>query len=94
MAWVCILPSADDSLYVGHTEDLASRVRMHNEGHGGAYTAARRPVVVVYFEEFGTLREARDRERQIKRWSGKKKEALIARDSRALKGLSRSHQRH
>lgn len=91
MGWIYMLRCADDSIYVGHTEDLASRVRMHNEGHGGAYTAARRPVAVVYSEEFATLGEARNRERQIKRWSGKKKAALITRDSRTLKDLSRSH---
>ncbi len=93
MAWVYILRCADGSLYVGYTEDLASRVRVHNEGRGGAYTSARRPVVVVYAEECATLAEACDRERRIKRWSGKKKEALIARDNQTLKDLSRSHQR-
>jgi predicted GIY-YIG superfamily endonuclease len=47
----------------------------------------------VYQEEFSTLDDARKREQQIKRWSGRKKSALIAGDRTALKALSRSHQR-
>ena len=88
MPWVYILRCADASLYVGHTADLKTRERTHNEGHGGTYTAKRRPVRLIYSEEFATLEEARDRERQLKRWSGVKKEALIARNTSELKRLS------
>ena len=91
MAWVYILRCADGSLYVGHTNDLTQRERNHRDGRGGTYTAARRPVTVAYSEEHSTLAAARAREQQIKRWSGKKKEALLAGDRRLLKDLSRSH---
>jgi predicted GIY-YIG superfamily endonuclease len=47
----------------------------------------------VYQEEFPTVEVAIDREHQIKRWSGKKKEALVAYDTHTLKLLSRSHQK-
>jgi putative endonuclease len=92
VAWVYILRCSDDSLYVGSTSDLDERLRTHAEGRGGSHTAARRPVRLVYQEQFATLDDARKREHQIKRWSGRKKSALIAGDRTTLKSLSRSHQ--
>ena len=65
-------------LYTGHTENVQDRERTHNEGRGGAYTATRRPGQVVYSENASSLDNARRRERQLKRWSAQKKEALIA----------------
>jgi putative endonuclease len=74
---------------VGHTDNLEARERTHNDGRGGTFTAKRRPVRIVYSERFATLDQARDRERQLKRWSGAKKEALISQDTSELKRLSR-----
>jgi putative endonuclease len=91
--WVYILRCGDGSLYVGLTSDLDARERTHNEGRGGAYTALRRPVKVVYSEEFMTLNDARQRERQLKRWSGMKKVALIEANTPELQRLSRCRQR-
>ena len=90
MPFAYILRCADDTLYVGHTEDLASREQTHNDGKGAKYTAARRPVRMVYAEEHSSLLSAIAREQQMKRWTRKKKEALIAGDPAALKSLSRS----
>jgi len=89
MAFTYILRCADDTLYVGHTENLAAREQTHNEGKGAKYTAARRPVRMVYSEEYASAKSAIARERQLKRWSHKKKEALILNDRAALKALSR-----
>jgi predicted GIY-YIG superfamily endonuclease len=83
-----ILRCADDTLYVGHTEDLALREQTHNDGKGAKYTAARRPVRMVYGEEHASVESAIARERQLKRWSGEKKEALIRGDRAALDWLS------
>jgi putative endonuclease len=47
---------------------------------------------VVYAEEYASDLEARQRERQIKRWTSAKKEALIAGDLATLKRLSKRHQ--
>ena len=93
MPWIYILRCADASLYVGHTGDLQTRERMHNEGRGGTYTAKRTPARLLYSEEFATLEEARDRERQLKRWSGVKKKALIAANTAELKRLSGCRER-
>ena len=90
MPFAYILRCADDTLYVGHTEDLASREKTQNDGKGAKYTAARRPVRMVYAEEHSSLLSAIAREQQMKRWTRKKKEALIVGDRAALKSLSRS----
>lgn len=89
MAWVYILRCSDGSLYVGHTGDLEGRERTHNEARGGSYTAARRPVRVVYAEAAPSLEVARRRERQLKRWNRLKKEALLRNDVALLKQASR-----
>lgn len=89
MSCTYILRCADGTLYVGHTDDLAMREQTHNEGKGAKYTAGRRPVRVVYAEEHSSVESAVARERQLKRWSAKKKEALILGDRPALKSLGR-----
>ena len=87
MHWVYILRCADGSLYIGHTAEPIDREGAHNEGRGGTYTARRRPVRLVYSEPHDLLSAAIARERQLKRWTRAKKEALIAGDFGALKRL-------
>jgi predicted GIY-YIG superfamily endonuclease len=89
--FVYILLCADGSFYVGHTCNLIAREQTHNEGKGGRDTSIRRPVEIVYAEEWPTDAAALDRERQLKRWSAKKKEALIAGSLDRLHLLSRRH---
>jgi putative endonuclease len=67
---------ADGSLYTGSCNDLLTRELRHNKGEGAAYTRHRRPVKIVYHEEFATLTEARRREAQVKLWNRMKKENL------------------
>ena len=88
MVWVYIARCADDTLYIGHTTDLVAREQAHNDGFGGTYTSARRPVRIV-FSESHSLQSAIARERQLKRWTKAKKEALVAGDRAALKRLFR-----
>ena len=71
------LKCKDDSLYTGWTNDLKKRITSHNAGKGAKYTKARRPVELVYYEEFQTREEAMKREYAIKQLSRKEKEALI-----------------
>ena len=87
MAYVYILRCCGGSLYVGHTDDVLAREKTHNEGRGARFTAARRPVVAVYAERYDSTIEAIARERQLKRWTHVKKEALIAGDKVLLKRL-------
>jgi len=73
-----ILECVDGSLYVGCTNNLEKRLKQHNESKQGAhYTKIRRPVILKYSEKFETLKEARQRETEIKSWRREKKLALI-----------------
>ena len=74
---MCPITCKDDSLYTGWTNDLKKRITSHNAGKGAKYTKARRPVELVYYEEFQTREEAMKREYAIKQLSRKEKEALI-----------------
>ena len=89
MWYVYILRCADKSFYVGHTSDPEARKRAHDEGTASNHTAKRRPVEMVYEEAWASIADAIDRERQLKRWSRAKKEALIASNTTALHALSR-----
>jgi putative endonuclease len=93
MPLVYVLRCVDGTLSVGHTDDVAARLEAHNDGVGANYTAARRPVQLVYSEACGPLAAAIRRERQLKCWSGKKKEAFISGDLGALHTLSRRRHR-
>lgn len=66
----------DGSLYAGYTADLKNRERKHNEGKGAHYTRMRRPVKIVYYEEFKTRSEAMKREYQFKHLKKSDKENL------------------
>jgi predicted GIY-YIG superfamily endonuclease len=81
----------DDSYYVGSALELATRVKAHKDGRGAAYTFKRRPVQLIYSETFHSEIQAVARERQLKRWSRAKKEALAAGDRNRLKLLSKKN---
>ena len=63
-----ILKCSDNTLYTGITTDLSRRVEEHNTSAKGAkYTRVRRPVVLVYSEEFVDRSSASKREYYIKK---------------------------
>jgi tRNA/rRNA methyltransferase len=84
-----ILRCADGSYYVGHTEDLESRVGAHQSGLVEGYTQNRLPVQLVWSQEFVDRDSAFAAERQIKGWTRAKKEALIRGDWDGVQTLSR-----
>lgn len=91
--FVYILRCADGAYYVGSYkgDDVATRVAQHNAGQNPkAWTFKRRPVELVWSAHFERIDEAFVFERQIKRWSRSKKEALINGDLQELKRLSAS----
>ena len=93
-AFLYILLCADGSYYVGTTRDsLDKRVSEHNAGTFGGYTSRRRPVRLVFHEEFDRITDAIAAERQVKGWRRAKKEALIRGDYEALARLSATAQR-
>lgn len=91
-SWVYILHCSDHSFYTGCTTNLRERVYQHRSGLMDGYTKKRRPVKLVWFEEFNDLRNAISVERQIKKWSRAKKKALIRGDFALLHELAQSRE--
>lgn len=78
--FVYILECCDGTYYTGWTVNLKERLKVHNEGTGpkaAKYTRGRRPVKLVYFEEYENKSEALKRECAIKKLTRTKKEKLI-----------------
>jgi putative endonuclease len=80
MYYVYIIKCADDTLYTGISTQLERRIEEHNSSDRGAkYTRVRRPVELVYSEEYPDRSSASKREYEIKkRMTREKKLALIA----------------
>lgn len=89
---VYILKCCDGTYYTGVTNDLERRVSEHINGiNQNAYTYNRRPITVVFYTEFSTIEVAIEKERQIKKWSKQKKEALINGEYGRLPNLSKKN---
>ncbi len=93
--WVYILRCADGSYYVGSTKKPEPEAREweHNAGLVPGYTHSRRPVKLIYAEYYERLLDGFSRERQLKRWSRAKKEALMREDWAGLVALARGRGR-
>lgn len=75
---VYIVRCKDKTLYTGYTNNLPKRIYDHNFSKTAAkYTRSRRPVKLVYSENFRTLSKALKREIVIKRLSRLDKLSLI-----------------
>jgi len=73
------------------TDNLELRLAEHKEGIDiHSYTWQRRPIQLVYSSEFGSINDAIRWEKQIKRWSRKKKRALIDGDWDRIKVLAKN----
>lgn len=82
--YVYILLCVDGSYYTGQTDNLEARIAAHRAGDWAGYTHSRRPVTLVFTQEFPTRYEALSSERHIKGWTRAKKQALIAGDWQRL----------
>lgn len=89
--WIYLLRCADGSYYTGHTDDLAQRLVQHDAGTFAGYTHLRRPLQLVYSQEVPSREEALAAEMQIKRWSRRKKEALIRGDWDGLRQAAKKN---
>jgi putative endonuclease len=88
--YVYILECADGRYYVGSAQSgLERRVAEHNAGTHDGWTSRRRPVKLVFAQEFEQITDALAAERQLKGWGRAKKEALIRGDFAALPCLSK-----
>jgi predicted GIY-YIG superfamily endonuclease len=88
-SWVYILKCKGGLYYTGCTSDLETRMHKHKIGTFPGFTQMRRPVKLVFSQEFYDINDAIAAERKVKKWSKAKKEALIKGDFNAIKALSK-----
>lgn len=75
--YVYILLCSDGLTYTGITNDIARRFDEHEQGlNKSCFTYKRRPVKLIFHQEFNDVEQAIYFEKKIKKWSGKKKLAL------------------
>ena len=87
--YVYILKCSDDSYYTGVTNNLERRFTEHEEGiDTECCTFSRRPLEVVFYQIYNDIHQAIAMEKKIKKWSRKKKEAIIQDKWETLKELS------
>ena len=89
-SYVYILKCSDKTYYTGVTSNLSKRLEEHQNGiHKNSYTFKRRPLELVFYAEFTDINVAIEKEKQIKKWSRAKKEALINGNFIALVNLAK-----
>jgi len=90
VSYVYILKCADNTYYTGVTSNLEKRLIAHYIGkYEDSYTHHRRPVTLVFYCEFTDINIAFEKEKQLKKWSRSKKEALIRGDFEDLPNLAK-----
>jgi putative endonuclease len=75
--FVYIMSNPSRTLYTGLTNSIRRRVREHREKRADGFTARYNITRLVYFESFGDVHNAIEREKQIKAWTRAKRVALI-----------------
>ncbi len=88
--YVYLLHMKDGRYYVGMTNDLVRRASEHGAKSGSRTTKIFGSEKILYFETYPDQPSAHKREKQLKRWTRAKKEALMRGDKDALRNLSRS----
>jgi len=89
-SYVYILKCSDSTYYTGVTSNLDYRLNQHQSGfYKSSYTHNRRPVALVYYAEFTDINIAIEKEKQLKKWSKAKKEALINGEINSLINLAK-----
>ena len=85
-----ILMCNDKTYYTGVTSNLEKRLEEHQSGkYPDSYTYGKRPVELKFYCEFTNIEIAIEKEKQIKKWSKAKKEALIKSEYDKLPNLAR-----
>lgn len=88
--YVYILKCSDNTYYTGITSNLTKRTTEHQSGkHPNSYTYKRRPISLEFYAEFTNIELAIQTEKQIKKWSRAKKEALIKNEFEKLPNLAK-----
>ena len=88
--FVYFMSNESKMLYVGVSNDLMKRVSQHKSKHIPGFTQKYNLYKLVYFEQFGDIRAAIAREKEIKGWLRSKKVALIVTENPHWKDLAES----
>lgn len=86
--YIYIMASKSGTLYTGVTNNLTSRVAQHKEGKIEGFSKKYGCNKLVYCEEYRYIREAIEREKQMKKWRRQKKVDLIRQINPGWKDLS------
>ena len=87
--YVYILECSDKLLYVDITNDIERRLNEHNKGlNKSCFTFKRRPIELIFYQDFNNVEQAIYFEKKIKKWSAKKKRALAEGNYDMLKILA------
>ena len=87
--YVYILQCNDDLFYTGITNNLSRRLEEHTHGlNKNCFTYNRRPIQLIFHQEFNDVIQAIYFEKKIKKWSSRKKLALANGDYNMLQILA------
>ena len=86
--YVYMIASRSRRLYIGVTSNLMRRIGEHKRKEGGTFAAKYNIDRLVYYEQYGDIRDAIEREKQLKKWQRSKKVYLIERDNPEWRDLS------
>jgi len=71
--YVYILKCSDGLTYTGITNNISRRFEEHQKGmNTGSFTYKRRPVELIFHQEFNDVKQVILFEKKIKKWSAKK----------------------
>lgn len=80
---------SDGLLYTGFTNNLSRRFDEHQNGlNKTCFTYKRRPLELIFYQEFNDVEQAIYFEKKIKKWSAQKKRALAKEDYNMLQILA------
>ena len=86
--YVYFMASRSRVIYTGVTNDLARRVDEHKRSLTPGFTSRYHITRLVYFEDFGHVRDAIAREKQLKGWVRSRKIELIEEKNRTWEDLA------
>ena len=86
--YVYMIASRSKRLYIGVTSNLLRRIGEHKRKEGSEFAAKYNIDRLVYYEQYGDIRDAIEREKQLKKWLRAKKVYLIERDNPEWRDLS------
>ncbi len=87
--FVYILKCSDGLTYTGFSNNISRRIEEHQNGlNKNCFTFKRRPLELIFCQEFNEVNQAIYFEKKIKNWSNKKKMALANGDFDMLQILA------